>query len=536
MKRRQLASAVILALACVVGFTLIGTPQGGQAAAPTSIKIAVGIDADTLDPEGQTTTTVANMVDYMFDSLVWPDDERSGIQPGQPQYTKLVPMLATSWTVSKDGLTYTFKLRQGVKFHDGTDFNAEAVKFNIERWLDPNVRNPNRYYFTDIDLSKIELPDSYTITLHLKQPSPTLLGRMAAGPGHILSPAAVKKIGNDKIPLGPVDAGTGPYRFKEWVHGDHITLVKNSNYWGRKPTFDEVEFRVVANAGTRETMLRAGDVQMAFEPPAPDVPALRKDASLKVVQGPSDRDVFVGLNNQYGPLKEIKVRQALNYAVNKKALIQSIVFGLGTILESPTTPFLFGYTKMQSGGWPFNPVKAKQLLAEAGFPNGFAVTFHTPTGRYIQDYQVAQGIAAQLANVGIKATLSTSDWPTYVRTLLTPLDRTPLQIFILGWATQYLDADGALFGQFYSKQWPPTGLESTFYKNSKVDDLLIQGQTTVDPEKRKAIYKEAQQVIWNDAPWIWLWSQDFYMVTSSHLEGVTVTPNEKWAAIYATWK
>jgi peptide/nickel transport system substrate-binding protein len=536
MMRRYLKPAIVMALAVIVGLALVGIPGGGQAAAPTSMITAVGIDADTLDPEGQTTTTIQNIVDYMFDSLLWPEDERSGLAPGKPQFTKLVPMLATSWTVSTDGLTYTFKLRQGVKFQDGTDFNAEAVKFNVERWLDPNVRAPNRYYFTDIDLTKIETPDPSTIVLHLKQPSPTLLGRIAAGSAHILSPTAVKKIGNDKIPLGPVDAGTGPYRFKEWVHGDHITLVKNPNYWGRKPYFDEVTFRVVPNAGTRETMLRAGDIQMAFEPPAPDVPGLRKDPNLKVVEGPSDRDIFVGLNNQYGPLKDVKVRQALNFAVNKKALISSILFGLGTILESPTTPFLFGYTKVQSGGWPFNPVKAKQLLAEAGFPNGFSVTFHSPTGRYIQDYQVAQGIAAQLANVGIKATLSTSDWPTYVRTLLTPLNQTPLQIFILGWATAYLDADGTLFGQFHSKQWPPNGLESTFYKNPKVDDLLTQGQITPDAKKREAIYKDAQQIIWNDAPWIFLWSQNFYMVTSSHLEGVTVTPNEKWAAIYATWK
>lgn len=536
MKRRQVRPPLAVALVCVVGCALAGVPLKGLAAAPTSITIAVGIDADTLDPEGQTTTTVANMQDYMFDSLLWPDDERSGVQPGQPQFTKLTPQLATSWTVSGDGLTYTFKLRHDVKFQDGTDFNAEAVKFNVERQLDPAVRNPNRYYFADIDLSRIETPDAYTIALHLKQPSPTLLLRLATGVAHMLSPTAVKKIGNDKIPLGPIDAGTGPYRFKEWVHGDHITLVKNPNYWGRKPYFDEVTFRVVPNAGTRETMLRAGDIQMAFEPPAPDVPALRKDPGLKVVQGASDRDVFIGFNNQWGPFKDVKVRQALNYAVNKKAIVQSILFGLGTILESPTTPFLFGYTKIQPGGWPFNPVKAKALLAEAGFPNGFSVNFFSPTGRYIQDYQVAQAVAAQLANVGVRATISTTDWPTYVQTLVTPLQRTPLQLFILGWATQYLDADGELFGQFYSGQWPPKGLMSSFYKDPKVDELLLAGQSTPDPKKRLAIYKEAQELIWNDAPWIFLWSQDFYMVTSSHLEGVTVTPNEKWAALYATWK
>lgn len=524
--------------ACVLAAALGGVPRSGQAAAPTTVTIAIGIDADTLDPESQTTTTIANIVDYMFESLVWYNDERSGVQPGQPQYTKVVPALATSWTVSQDGLTYTFKLRQGVKFHDGTDFNAEAVKFNVERALDPSVRNPNRYYFADIDPSRIETPDPYTVVLHLKQPSPTLIPRLASGYGgaEMVSPTAVKKLGNDKLGLGPFEAGTGPYMFKEWVHGDHITLLKNPAYWGRAPFFDAVTFRVVPNAGTRETMLRAGDVQIAFAPPAPDLPALRRDPALRVVEGPSDRDVFVGLNTQWGPLRDVKVRQALNYAVNKKALIHAILFGLGTVLESPTTSFLLGYTKVQSGGWPFNPDLAKKMLAEAGYPRGFTVSFRTPTGRYIQDYQFAQAIAVQLGNVGIRAQIQTTDWPSYVRWLTTPLDQTPLQIFVLGWASGYLDADGELFGQFHSAQWPPKGLESTFYKNPKVDDLLVAGQTTADPKKRLEIYKEAQQQIWNDAPWIFLWSQTFYVVTSSHLDGVTTTPNEKWAAIYATWK
>ncbi len=538
MRGMQGRSILACAVACVLAGTFTGIPRGGQAAAPTTLVIAVGIDADTLDPEGQTTTTVANMVDYMFESLVWYNDERSGVQPGQPQYTKVVPGLATSWTVSPDGLTYTFKLREGVKFQDGTDFNADAVKFNVLRALDTSVRNPNRYYFGDVDPSRIDTPDPSTVVLHLKQPSPTLIGRLASGYGgaEMVSPAAVKKLGNDKVALGPFEAGTGPYMLKEWVHGDHITVTKNPTYWGRKPYFDVVTFRIVPNAGTRETMLRAGDVQMAFEPPTPDLPALRRDTSLRVVEGPSDRDVFVGLNNQWGPLKDAKVRQALNYAVNKKAIIHSVLFGLGTVLESPTTPFLFGYAKLQEGGWPFNPVLAKQLLTEAGYPNGFAATFRTPTGRYIQDYQFAQAVAAQLANVGIKAQIQTTDWPSYVHWLVTPLEQTPLQIFVLGWASGYLDVDGELFGQFYSHQWPPGGLESTFYKNPKVDELLLAGQTTPDPKKRLDIYREAQENIWRDAPWIFLWSQNFYVVTSSHLEGVTTTPNEKWAGIYATWK
>jgi peptide/nickel transport system substrate-binding protein len=364
------------------------------------------------------------------------------------------------------------------------------------------------------------------------------LEKLATTAAEIVSPAAAAKLGNDKIALGPAGAGTGPYMFGEWAHGDHITVVRNPSYWGRKPSFDRVIFRVVPNAGTRETMLRAGDVQMAFEPPAPDVPALRRDPALRVVDGPSDRDIFVGLNAQYGPLKDVRVRQALNYAVNKQAIVHSVLFGLGTVLESPTTPFLFGYTKIQAGGWPFDPARAKRMLAEAGYPEGFAIGLRTPTGRYIQDYQVGQAIAAQLANVGVKASVQTADWPTYIHWVTAPLAQTPLQMFVLGWAAPYLDADAELFGQFYSGQWPPHGLAAQFYKDPTVDRLLLEGQTTVGAQQREAIYRaaQAQTQIWKDAPWIFLWSQDFYVATSSHLRGVTVVPTEKWAAIYATWQ
>jgi peptide/nickel transport system substrate-binding protein len=522
--------------ACLAFAALAGVPGGGLAAAPTTLTIALGIDADTLDPVGQTTATVSNIVDYIYDPLIWYNDERSGVAPGQPQYTKLVGQLATSWTVSPDGRTYTFKLRQGVKFQDGTPFDAQAVKFNIERMLDPSVRNSSRYYWSALDTGRIEIPDPYTIVLHFKEPSATLPEELATTAAEIVSPAAAKALGNAKLALGPVNAGSGPYIFKEWVHGDHLTLVRNPDYWGRKPYFDQVIFRVVPNAGTRETMLRAGDVQMAFAPPAPDVPAMRRDPSLRVVEGPTDRAIWVGMNNLWGPFKDVRVRQALNYAVNKQAIIHSVLFGLATVLEAPTTPNQFGYTRIQPGGWPFDPARAKRMLTEAGYPNGFSVAFRAPTGRYIQDYQAAQAIAAQLANVGVKATVETADWPSYIGALATPADRTPIQMYMLGQAGPYLDAASQLFGVFYSGLWPPHGYIATFYKDAKVDELLLAGQTTMNPQQRQAIYKQAQELIWHDAPWIFLWAQNFYVVTSSHLEGVSIVPTEKWAAIYATWK
>lgn len=504
-------------------FSLQGTPAGAQAA-PRQMRIAVGIDADTLDPVGGTTTTVNNMVDYFYETLV--DVETA---PGE-----IKPKLATRWQISRDGLTYTFTLRPGVRFHDGTPMDAAAVKFTIERLLDPRVRNPNRHLYAAI--KAVDTSGDLAVRLSLSQPSPILLASLGTTTAAIISPAAVQRAG-DRFSVAPVGAGTGPYLFKEWRRGDSITVERNAAYWGQKPSFEEVQFRVVPDAGTRLTQLLAGDVHMAMLPPAPDVKGLRKNPRVTVVEAATDRTVFLVLNNQWGPFKDVRVRQAMNYAINKKAILASVLFDLGTVSVSPCPPMMFGGMPVQGDGWPFNPIKAKQLLAEAGYKDGFEVNFFAPTGRYIQDFQFAQAIGAQLRNVGIRANVSTMDWPSYVGMILTPPDRTRVQMIVLGWAWPVLDCDGALYGQFHSGvAHPPTGLGPAYYKNDKVDQLLTEARSTIDLTKRKALYKEAQETIWNDAPWVFLWTQKWYVATVKNLEGVKVTPIEKWHAIYATWK
>ncbi|MBI3998941.1 MAG: ABC transporter substrate-binding protein [Armatimonadetes bacterium] len=509
---------VFLVLVLVGGlFTLPYAPATAQAV-PRQLRIAVGIDADTLDPAGTTTTTVGNMINYFYETLVGYDTAKS----------EIVPSLATRWQVSRDGLTYTFTLRRGVAFHDGTPMNAAAVKFTLERLLDPKVRVALRGLYTP--MKTIEAVGEDTVRITLSQPSPGFLANLTIDTAQIVSPAAVARAG-DRFTVAPIGAGTGPYIFKEWRRGDSILVERNPNYWGKKPVFEEVVFRVVPDAGTRLTQLLAGDVHMAMLPPAPDVKGLRKNPRVNVIEAPSIRVIFLLMNNRWGPFKDARVRQAMNYAINKKAILASILFDLGTVVDSPCVPAQFGYHKVQEGGYPFNPIKAKQLLAEAGYKDGFEFDFFAPTGRYIQDFQFAQAVAAQLRNVNIRANVSTMDWPSYVGMLVTPFERTRVQMVVLGWAWPVLDCEGILFGQFHSSQHPPGGLAPSYYKNERVDELINKARSEPDANKRKDLFKEAQTTVWNEAPWVFLWSQKWYVATVKNLEGVVINPIEKWDAL-----
>ena len=481
----------------------------------TTFRIAVGIDPDTLDPVATTTTTVGNMVDYVVETLVRIDKEGN-----------LQPLLAESWEVSDDGLTVIFRLRKGVKFHDGTPFNAEAVKFNIDRMLDPDVRVPIRAPYTPIE--SVEVVDEYTVKLNLKEPSAPLVNAFSWTTAGMISPKSVEEYGNTyKNAQHPV--GTGPYVFKERVKGEKIVVEKFEDYWGEKPYYDVVEFRIVPEAATRESLLLAGQVDLIILPPAADIPALQQNPDVEVLLAPSDRTIFVAINNLDPILKDKRVRQALNYAVDKRAIIDKVLFGAADPMDAPMAPSLFGYCKV--GEYPYDPDKAKALLKEAGYEK-LDLKFIAPTGRYVQDFQAAQAISGYLAEVGVNAPVSTMDWPSYVATIVKPPEENETQLHYLGWAPAYLDAAQQML-QFLSTYAPPNGLETSFYKNEKVDELILKAAKETDPEVRANLYCEASKIVWDDAPWIFLWVQRFPIVYSSKVTGVSYLPNEKFDALYA---
>lgn len=516
------AGAHVVVLLSALVLASLPTPSLHAQAIPRTLGIAVGIDPDTLDSAGQTTGLVMNIIDYLYERLVAFDHKQN----------KIVPRLATQWQASPDGLAYTFRLRDGVAFHDGTALNAEAVKFSFDRLLDPKTRVLLREPFTVI--KETQVVDPMTVRFILTRPDPVFLMHVANWVASITSPRAVRRAGAN-LTRDPTGAGTGPYMFKEWVRGTHLRFVRNPTYWGSKPVFEEVMFRIVPDAGAREVMLLAGDVHMAVLPPAPDVPRLRANPRITLVEANASRVIYLGMSTLWGPFKDVRVRQAMNYAVNKRALLKSVLFDLGTAIDSPCVSMVPGHAPVQPGGWPFDPGKARQLLKEAGYAEGFEVDFVAPTGRWIMDFQFAQAIAAQLRAVKVRASVRTMDWPTYVANLDAPPDQTKLQLFALAWVPFPLDCWYLLFPNFHSSQRPGMN-NSMFYGNSKVDQLLDQARIELDASRRKTLLKEAQTIVWHDAPWVFLWNQKWYVATAQNLQGVSITPFEMFDAIYATWK
>ncbi len=492
---------------------------GPAAPAGAAFRIAIGVDPDTLEPAGQTTTTVQNIVDYMVEPLV-------ALQPDG----KVAPALAEKWETSPDGKTYTFTLRKGVKFHDGTDLDAEAVKLSYERILNPEMKVAVRDPFTRERVESVTAVDPGTVRVQLKDPVGPMLAKLAGTEMAILSKAHAQKFPTS---YNEEPIGTGPYKFKERRKGESVTIEQNPAYWGKKPHYGSVTFRVVPEAATRESLLLANQVEMIILPPISDIPALQRNNNVKVLLAESNRTIFIAMDQTLPggtPLKDKKVRQALNHAVDKEGIIKSVLFGAATPMDAPMSTALFGYAKQTP--YAYDPNKAKQLLQEAGWNAGTTLKFLHPTGRYVQDAQAAQAVAGNLRDVGVNTELATSDWPTYIAQINVPEDKGTAHMHLLGWAPGILDAFQQMV-QFTSTSWPPKGLSTSHFTHPRVEELLEQAIKDPSQDKRKELYTEAQKIVWDEAPWIFLWVQNFPIVHSAKVKNVTSLPTEKFYALYA---
>jgi ABC-type transport system substrate-binding protein len=504
----------IVALAMVVSACTANT-QGQlptQGSGGGTLNVSLGTDPNHTDPVLTNTGQGNNIDEFMAETLT------TYIYTG-----KLEPLLATSWKSNSDLTAWTFTLRDGVKFTDGTVFNATVVQKNIQRMLDPSIVVTQ---LGDVKyVAGVDVVDDRTVTFRLKQPVSYFPSVVSGEASAMTSPQSWTAPGNTFQQAEQV-VGTGPYKLVEYVKGDHVLVARNEGYWGKKPYYANQLFKVMPDAAGREAAVRSGQVDLVTNPPAPDFDSIRADPNLHL-ELPYGRTVYMGINVQskiQPLLGNPLVRQALNYAVDRAAITKNILFGAGTQSEAQIWPGQFGYCKV--GPYPYDPVKAKQLLQQAG-ASGMKVSMVSPTGRYVQDIQAAQAIADYLRAVGITVDgPTTADSATYQAQVFVPPSESTVQLFIWSYVPDYPDAGQVVSHILITSSIPPkNGTNLTGYSNPRVDQLNDQAARETSESAAAADYCEEQKLIFADAPHIFLWDQAIPVVYSSKLKGVVFAPN-----------
>jgi peptide/nickel transport system substrate-binding protein len=488
---------------------------GGAAGAPPRDAIVIGLVAEpvTMDPPQITDLNSARVTKRIFEGLV-------GQELGS---YKLVPGLAQSWDISRDGLTYTFRLRPNVTFHDGTPFNAEAVKFVFERQL--NDKGP--YYATGTypyvkgflgNVAGVEVLDASTVQIKLKAPLTPFLQYLAHQSLFMFSPESLKKWGKDVV-KHPV--GTGPFKLETWEPGVKVVLARNDQYWGGAPKIRQAIYVPIVEAQARLVALKTGDIDLTMDVPPDSLDELRRDASLVVAESNSSAVWYVTLNTRHPILKDRRVRQALNHAVNKEAIIRDILRGTAIVSRGPISPVYGPYYEENTARYPHDLEKARALLKEAGYAGGFELGFLVPeSGSGMQSpVEMATVIQANLAQIGVRAKIQTMEWGAYLRKYLEQPDMAEMS-----WNPSIGDPDHMMYMLLSSDRFPPA-FNSGYYQNDRVDDLLRRARTTIDEKARVPLYREAQKLVVEDAPWIFVDHGKQVIVHRKRVQGFKLHPN-----------
>ena len=491
MNKKRMWSAALLLL--LVLSTVLAACGGSGSSTKDTLVFGRGGDSTSLDPsrvtEGETFKVTVNL----YETLLNFGEQDTTIQPG----------LAKEWNTD-DGLTYTFKLEEGVKFHDGTDFNADAVVKNFERWANGDA-DKFPYYNSMFGgfkgdeghvIESVTADGDYTVIIKLKRPQAPFLKNIAMSMFAIASPTAFEK-GDDQFERNPV--GTGPFQFVEWKSNDSITIEKFDDYWQKGlPKLDKIIFRSIPDNSARLNALIAGEIDLADGINPADGEKIEGNADLQLIERPSMNVGYLGLTVTRPPFDKKEVRQAMNHAIDKETIIESFFEGKANIAKNPMPPSISGYND-DIEGYEYNPEKAKELLAKAGYPDGFEMELWAmPVPRpYMPDgAKVAEVIQSNLADIGVKAKIVSYEWPTY----LDKASKGEADAFMLGWTGDNGDADNFLYVLLDEDNIGSNNY--TYFKNAEMHDLFIEAQTEVDEDKRIELYKKAQEIIHEEAPWV----------------------------------
>ncbi|HXD95621.1 MAG TPA: ABC transporter substrate-binding protein [Candidatus Acidoferrum sp.] len=492
MGRKRRLVMVVLAVVAVAG---LATAALAQDRVKTK-EVVVGLGAEPRTLLGVTIVdwTTNNMLEHIYDRLL--DRDAKTFKPK--------PMLATEWKIVND-TTWEFKLRRNVKFHNGEPFTAASVKATIDYALDP----ANKSHFAAAAywglVKEVQVVDDYTVRFVTKQPWPNLADSAASTNSLIMPAKALKELGLAKLAEKPI--GTGPFKFVEWRRDERLVLERNPDYWQGPADVSRVTFRFIPEFSARMAALLSGEIDVMKDVPPHAVEAIEKSGRAKLRSTVSSRINYLALVNlKPGPMQDVRVRRAMNHAVDVDELIKQVLKGRASRMCGPLAPANVDYAPVEC--YKHDPARAQALFKEAGVdPTKLALTLDTPSGRYPLDKDISLAIAAQLQRLGIKTNVVVNEWGTHLDKIK---NRNTGDMFFLGWGP-------ALYGQ--NTMQPLFLADQTYssYGNNKaIDDKIGRAQTLLEPKARAEAYADLQKVVHDEAPWVFLWQQhDLYGVTQA---------------------
>ncbi len=474
-------------------------------AAAADLSIALGADVTSIDPHFHNLTPNNNVGNHVFETLVAKDARG-----------RLKPALAESWR-AVDETTWEFKLRRGVKFHDGTDFTAADVVATLDRV--PNVPNsPSSFATYSKQITEKIVVDAHTIRFKTAKPYPLMPNDMGT---IMIIPARAKAATTDDFNSGKATIGTGPYKFIRWQKGDRVELARHDSYWGAKPAWEKVTFRIITSDPTRVAALLAGDVRAIESVPTSDLAKVAKNPDLSVYRQVSHRVMYLHIDSnrdqsphvtdkagkplERNPLKDVRVRLALSKAINRQALVERLMEGAAVVTGQVMPEGMFGYDPQRKAE-PYDPEGARKLLAAAGYPDGFGLTIHGPNNRYVNDEQVAQAIAQMLTRIGVVTKVDTMPSAVYFGRA----NKLEFSLMLVGWGSDTAEASSPLKALLatFNKEKGMGNANRGRYSSAKMDALLDQALATVDDAKRERLLQEATGVAMSDLGIIPLYHQE----------------------------
>lgn len=504
LKSKKRSIALVIG-SCLIASVFAGcgggnSNEGAQANVSTkdTLVVATAYDATSLDPHATNDVASSNVMTQIYETLVQMNDKN-----------EVVPMLAESWK-QIDDVTYEFKLKKGVKFQNGVEMKASDVKFSfIRASKSPAIA----HIMGDIDANSFKTPDDYTVSFKIKHPCTGFLPSLVHTGASILSEKAVTEEGSNYA-MNPV--GTGPFKFVSWSKNDRIQLQRFDDFHGTKSKIKTMTLKVVPEPTNRVIELESGGADIAYEISANDIKRVQENDKLQLLRTVDNSTQYLGFNNQKKPFNDIKVRQAISYALDTTSIVNTVWRGIGKVAVGPIGPNV-KYSDKSLTVHEYNVQKAKELLKEAGYPNGFKTTIWTNNKKERQD--MATIMQSQLKEVGIDVQIKVLEWGAY----LDALSKGQQDMFMIGWTCQSPDPDMAVYAPLHSSKAGPGGNYS-FFKDPKVDDLIMKGRTMKDSDERKEVYTEIQKEVVDQAPWVFLLNGEQVVGASKSVKGFKPSP------------